>query len=232
VRVWRRRGCANSHSCLPRGWQPRGLRRWSRLGWAAGRAVVYRPPPLFTTDRVPPTSPGSARMAAVDHALAAASFAGHVAEIQRLLADGANPNCLHASGHLSPLQSASHTGQLAAVNALLHAGAIPDGVDHVGRTALMRAAGKGHTAVVTALLDAGADAHRADVFGETALHCAAGFGHTATVTVLLSAGARSDIRRTDGKTPVSVVSGFRCPWAGPSAPPRVRVVLCRCGPRA
>jgi hypothetical protein len=55
------------------------------------------------------------------------------------------------------LVEAAERGDLAALSAMLGAGADPNGADNNGRTALMAAAGAGHLDAVFALLDAGAD---------------------------------------------------------------------------
>jgi hypothetical protein len=65
-----------------------------------------------------------------------------------------------APGPISPpatLVDAAERGDLAALSAMLGAGADPNGTDDNGRTALMAAAGAGHLDAVFALLDAGAD---------------------------------------------------------------------------
>ncbi|MCC7389223.1 MAG: ankyrin repeat domain-containing protein [Phycisphaerales bacterium] len=60
------------------------------------------------------------------------------------------------------LVEAADRGDLAALSAMLGAGADPNGTDDNGRTALMAAAGAGHVEAVFALLNAGADLNTRD----------------------------------------------------------------------
>jgi ankyrin repeat protein len=79
------------------------------------------------------------------------------------------------------LHAAAQRGDLAAVRALLAAGADPDAADATGRTAVTAAAFGGHAAVVRALVDAGADVDRQD---DTRANAVLSTGVTGDVAVL------------------------------------------------
>jgi ankyrin repeat protein len=119
---------------------------------------------------------------------------GNPAIIERLLRAGADPNAALPGGE-TPLMTASRTGSLASVRALLSSGARVDAKDERrGQTALMWAAAEGHADVVQALIDAGADAGTRLPSGFTPLLFAVREGHLAVVRVLLTAGV--DVNET------------------------------------
>jgi ankyrin repeat protein len=90
-----------------------------------------------------------------DDALLLATFAGHEAIVDMLLAKGAT---LEANPHgWTPLHYAAFAGHLRLVNKFLALGAKIDAVTQSGMTSLMAAAMKGHMDVVRSLLTAGAD---------------------------------------------------------------------------
>jgi hypothetical protein len=169
-------------------------------------------------------------MSSTNEALVGAAVHGHVAEIERQIAAGADPNAFEGTaGARTPLQKAAAGGHLAAIAALLKAGARVDGVDSGGITPLMLAAFDGRTAAVNALVAAGADVHRSDIAGETALHYASGKGHLDAARVLLDAGARMDVRNKDGNQPIDVVRALaRCNarLRHAAAPPRCNAQVC------
>ena len=68
---------------------------------------------------------------------------------------------------------AAMKGEVAAVRALLGAGAAPSAPNSEGRTPLMWAAGSGHLGAAEALLAAGASPAEKDAKGDSALHYAA-----------------------------------------------------------
>jgi ankyrin repeat protein len=133
---------------------------------------------------------------------------GDVAGIERQIAAGADPNACEHTDELTPLQRAAQEGHLAAMAALLNAGARVDGANSGGWTPLMFATEHGRTVAIAALLAAGADVRRANKDGGTALHSASRSGRLDAARVLLEAGARADVRNKDGKRPIDVV---RCP---------------------
>jgi hypothetical protein len=146
-------------------------------------------------------------MSSADDELCDAAERGDVAKIERVIAEGANPNAL--VDDYTPLQWAAHYGHLAAIAALLKAGAYVDGVDSAGFTPLIMAAWYGHRAAIDALVAAGADVHRANNKGNTALHYASMYGRLDAARVLLEAGAQADVRNKDGllfgNRPIDVV---------------------------
>jgi uncharacterized protein len=169
-------------------------------------------------------------MSSADDELCDAAGCGDVAEIERQIAAGADPNAL--VNDYTPLQRAAVNGYLAAIAALLEAGAHVDGVDSAGFTPLMVAAWHGHKAAIDALVAAGADVHRANNRGLTALHYASMYGRLDAARVLLEAGARTDVRNKGGKLPIAVV---RCAASSPvadarshhaAAPPRGLAQVC------
>ena len=102
------------------------------------------------------------------------------------------PSTLH-----SPILS-----DVAAVKALLKAGADVNGRDGAGWTPLQRAAEEGNAEVVTALLAGGADSEaRRGRHDWTALHYAAWFGEADMVKALIEGGADVGAKDKEGKTP-------------------------------
>jgi len=130
-----------------------------------------------------------------------------VTEIERLIAAGADPNALVHDW--TPLQWAAAHGHVAAIAALLAAGAHVDGKNAFGTTPLIFAAANSHTAAVDALIAAGADVQHAHSNGNTALHVALMYGHLDSARVLLEASAKADLRNKKGQWPIDVVRGRR-----------------------
>jgi len=147
----------------------------------------------------------------VDRQLCDAVQRGDVAGISLALLAGANVNFHEGTMRRTPLQWAALYGHVAAVEALLAAGAHVDGARSGGLTPLMLAANTDHAATVAVLLAAGADLHRVDSDGRTALHLACYDGHVDCVRMLLEAGAQADVCDGDGKRPIDVVrAALRC----------------------
>ena len=152
-----------------------------------------------------------------------AAGGGDLAEVKRLLADGADVNAIDdgwtalmvaaGNGHSevakvllnaganptvdndgwTALMFAAQEGHAKVAKVFLSAGVNPNAVDKDGRTVLMVAAGHGYTEVAKALLDAGANPNAAADNGVTALMGAAGLGHSKVAKVLLDAGANPDL---------------------------------------
>jgi ankyrin repeat protein len=91
-------------------------------------------------------------------------------------------------------EAAAKSGDVAALSAMLEAGADPDARDSRGQTALMLASHGGHTDAVRALIDAGADLDHRAKFGLTATMLAVVAGHEAVAGLLVEAGANLEIR--------------------------------------
>ncbi|EOD08245.1 ankyrin, partial [Emiliania huxleyi CCMP1516] len=97
--------------------------------------------------------------------LHAAAQAGHVRDVQLLLARGADANARDKKGE-TPLLKAAARGQTAL---LLARGADANARDKKGETPLLKAAARGQTAVCRLLLQARGDPAAASSSGATAL---------------------------------------------------------------
>jgi hypothetical protein len=95
------------------------------------------------------------------------------------------------------------------VDALLSAGADPNGKSQSGATPLMIASGRGNLPLVDRLLSAKANVDLQDNAGATALMYAAGAGETEIVRRLRAHGADPALRDTEGLTARERVSGSR-----------------------
>jgi ankyrin repeat protein len=144
-------------------------------------------------------------MSSANEELCGAAYRGDVAEIERQIAAGADANAFEGTGDWTPLQMAAANGHVAAITALVKAGARVDGADNLGHTSLMFAVVEGHSAAIDALLAAGADVNRAINIGSTTLHWASNKGHLDTACVLLEAGSRAEVRNREGQRPIDVV---------------------------
>jgi len=119
-----------------------------------------------------------------------------VGELKSLLARGADPNSVDASGD-PLLVIAARNGNVATVDALLAARAKPDVRNAHGDSAMMVAALKGQLDIVRRLRAAGA---ALDGPGWTPLIYAATGGHEPTVTYLLEQGANINATAPNGNT--------------------------------
>jgi ankyrin repeat protein len=144
-------------------------------------------------------------MSSANGKLCHAAASGDVAEIERQIAAGADPNAFEGTTSATPLRWAANGGHVAAIALLVKAGARADGADSAGYTPLMVAAYYVHTAAIDALLAAGADVHRVNYDGDTVLHLVLTFGHLSAARVLVEAGARTDMCNKEGNRPVDVV---------------------------
>jgi len=162
--------------------------------------------------------------------------------LKALLAQGADPNARVTKGFppynyppfaradinnmtllrqpgATPFLLAAASGDVAAMRALVAAGADPLQATQDGVTPLMVAAGLGRledrtppeeTRALKAVqfgVELGADVNAADKDGETALHGAAYRGSNAIIEFLVSKGARLDPKDRYGQTPLSVAQG-------------------------
>jgi ankyrin repeat protein len=124
-----------------------------------------------------------------------------------LLEAGADPHSTLLGGETA-LMTASRTGRLGPVEALVARGADVNATERKGQTALMWAAAEGHLEVVDALIMAGADVGTKLRSGFTALFFAVREGRTDVALRLLEAGAdvnqamRGERRSARGPTPL------------------------------
>jgi ankyrin repeat protein len=131
---------------------------------------------------------------------------GRVDIIAPLLKAGANIDGADKRG-FTPLILAAYNGQMAAVEALLAAGADackPDAGQ--GNTALMGVAFKGDDAIAARLLKEKCDVNTRNKAGQTALMMAALFGRTAQIDMLLNGGADRTLADATGRTAASVAA--------------------------
>jgi ankyrin repeat protein len=143
-------------------------------------------------------------------ALWLAARRGDLAEMERLIAAGADPNAFRGEGRITPLRYAAMLGHAAAISLLLTCGADVSGAS-CGSTPLMDAACNGRVAAIDVLLNAGgADVNCRDDDADTALHWASCNGRVAAAHALLCAGAFVNARNRDGDRPVDVVSELQC----------------------
>ena len=99
-----------------------------------------------------------------------------------------------AGADTTDLIEATKRGDLAAVEALLAAGTVPDGHDRFNNTALIFAARDGFTAIARVLIAAGATVNWIDGEGVTPLILASFKNHPDIVSLLLDHGADPTIR--------------------------------------
>ena len=128
---------------------------------------------------------------------------GNAAMVKLLLDAGADANEALPGGETA-LMTASRTGEIETVRALLARGAGPNAKEERhGQTAIMWAAAENHAAVVEELIKAGADFKSSVDSGFTPFLFAVREGHIATAKVLLRAGvdvnAPMEPQRTGGR---------------------------------
>ena len=145
--------------------------------------------------------------------LGEAALFGKLAQVQKLLASGADPNIITASGK-SPLMLAAMYGHKNVISALLNAGADPnlagDEEYDEGMTALMYIASSffasNRAEVIKFLVEHGANVDIQNDKGKTALMLAG--ENTDAVRALIEMGANLDLRDNEGNT--AMMSGS---WA-------------------
>ena len=123
----------------------------------------------------------------------------NIAEVRRLLDDGADPNQVGVKG-TTALMFAAIAGHSQIVKALLDGGANPNQANTDGHTALIAAVVVGHSQIVKILLAGGANRNQANTDGSTALIQAALAGHSQIVKALLDGGANRNQADANGNT--------------------------------
>ena len=130
-----------------------------------------------------------------------AAMNGNIAEIKRLIDDGADVNAKTEYGQ-TPLHFAAVNGHTETALALIKAGADINAKQKDGWTPLHFAARQGHTETALALIKAGADINAKQKDGWTPLHVAANEGQTEIALALIKAGADINAKSNDGWTPL------------------------------
>ena len=116
--------------------------------------------------------------------LVAAIKSDEVAEVVRVLAEGADPNAIVDEASATALHLAAARNQIGALEVLVEAGGRLDAANVLGRTPLMMAAVMGATAAVDWLLLMGADWRLRDESGQWALGWAEEHGQVAAAEAL------------------------------------------------
>lgn len=148
-----------------------------------------------------------------------AARTGDTTAIERLLADGADPDVHAGVNNWTPLQHAIHKNQAGSIRVLLKHHADVNARANGGVTPLIMAAGYGYASIVRLLLDAGADAKLRANDGATALDVAIGgipdidrftVGHcqTDTVRALLDSDPALDLGEERWSKAGTVIARF------------------------
>jgi ankyrin repeat protein len=134
-----------------------------------------------------------------------ATSEGHKAIVDTLLAAGANPNEVNASGNApifaAVLSNFSHNPEKREIfNALVTAGADVNIMNRFGFTPLIAVIGSNNLTSIQALIDAGANVDLADARGRTPLEITLFVTHNiASAQALLAAGADITTHMINGK---------------------------------
>lgn len=104
---------------------------------------------------------------------------------------------------------AARKGEVRTIQRLLENGAIINGCDQHGWTALHRASFKGRIEVVKTLIENGIDINAKDEDGYSALHCAVESGHVDVAELLVKKGADIDSRTNKGVSPLRIAESLK-----------------------
>ena len=118
--------------------------------------------------------------------LISAAKKGDLAEVQALLAAGADPDW-HDRHHNTALIFAARDGRYEIARTLIVAGAEVNWIDGEGVTPLILAAHKNHPAIARLLLDHGAETHHRDKWGRRARDYAPRRGENDKIAEMLRA---------------------------------------------
>lgn len=103
---------------------------------------------------------------------------------------------------------AARKGELRTIQRLLENGAVINGRDQHGWTALHRASFKGRVDVVRTLIENGIDINARDEDGYSALHCAVESGHIEVIELLVKKGADTEARTNKGVTALQIAESL------------------------
>ncbi|XP_022744353.1 ankyrin-3-like [Durio zibethinus] len=103
---------------------------------------------------------------------------------------------------------AARKGEVRTIQRLIEKGAVINGRDQHGWTALHRASFKGRIDAVRMLIDKGIDVDSKDEDGYTALHCAVESGQTEVVELLVKKGADAEARTNKGVTALQIADSL------------------------
>ncbi len=164
--------------------------------------------PKFAAPGVELADP-QARLADGSTALHWAVYKGDFAEVQRLLAAGADVKAVNRYG-ASALSLAAEAGEAGLIQLLLRAGADANATNEEGQTVLMSVARTGKVEAAQVLLRAGANVNAQEKWGQqTALMWAAAQRQPAMLRALLKAGARPNERSVIRNWPRKVTAEGR-----------------------
>lgn len=141
----------------------------------------------------------------LDFELLLSSFYNDMADVERLLALGANVNATTDDG-ITPLMYASENGNTAMVELLINRGANVNAAPADGFTALISACLFNHLETAITLIEYGADIDFQNVYGATALMKAAAYGYFIITDMLLFYGAQTELTDTDGNTALIIAA--------------------------
>ncbi|KAL8241337.1 hypothetical protein R6Q59_014692 [Mikania micrantha] len=103
---------------------------------------------------------------------------------------------------------AARKGEVRTIRRILENGAVINGLDQHGWTALHRASFTGRAEVVRFLIENGVDINSRDEDGYTALHCAVESGHVDVLELLVKKGADVEARTNKGVTPMQIADSL------------------------
>jgi ankyrin repeat protein len=126
-----------------------------------------------------------------DHALIAAAESGNLANVERLIREGASMKARDARGRTA-LLAATRNDHVAIARALIAAGADVNAKDDIDDSPYLYAGAEGRIEILKMTLAAGADLKSTNRYGGTALIPAAHHGHPEAVRILLGTAIDKD----------------------------------------